>query len=819
MNFARSAMALILCLGCMSVSYAVEPAKQAPNTDPVYQKLRTIGLSGEAVAVNNLQLKRDIGIFTFNGTLYFLAPVEGKVTGAVFLGSGSFTLTPPTVGEKRSVAILTKEGAINESFESAVLRFTDRTYEELKQIGSAAQADTGRAADAIEDNLDLLRRDRYARYNLSARILQDVLSTGPGGLFYAFIKGSRYDSREIFAVDPQGVLMWDVQPEEVVFATYAADKQGVWYSGHLESEYAARTASGTQVNAPIDITHQKLETQLHRSGELRGIATTTFSAVRPGLKVASFNLFRNFEIDSVTDESGRPLPFIWEDVSFNENESDDPGNLSVILPKPLAAGETFTLNVVYGGKEAVTNEGSGNYYPVARDDWFPSGRRGDYAEYDMTFRIPKGMKIAATGNRIREANEGDQYVTEWKSEGPIKVSGFNFGRFKLEEQKLKNGFLVQSFANDSQPDWVRGLQHAVEEGPGSHTTSDGYALGSMETTSLMKKPLAEAQLAMGIYTDYFGPIPYTRIAMTQQAACNFGQAWPSLIWLPICAFFDSTVRHQLGVDDTRQPYWNVVAAHEIAHQWWGHTVGYASYRDQWISEGFSELSASIFLQAVYAKDPKQYQRFWRLTQEGLLQKNNFGWRPIDAGPVTMGIRVNNSKAGFGHYNTLIYGKGGFILHMLRMMMWDPKTGDEKFKLMMRDFVKTHYSKPASTEDFKAIVEKHITPDMNLDGNGKMDWFFNQFVYGTEVPKYEFTYNIVNDANGVSADLKLTQSGVSPNFKMSVPVYIEMANGATGRLGSFVMQGNTTTAQRVPLGKMPTPKRFLINHHYDVLTEN
>ena len=30
-------------------------------------------------------------------------------------------------------------------------------------------------------------------------------------------------------------------------------------------------------------------------------------------------------------------------------------------------------------------------------------------------------------------------------------------------------------------------------------------------------------------------------------------------------------------------------AHEVAHQWWGHVVGWKSYRDQWMSESFAEL--------------------------------------------------------------------------------------------------------------------------------------------------------------------------------------------------------------------------------------
>ena len=63
------------------------------------------------------------------------------------------------------------------------------------------------------------------------------------------------------------------------------------------------------------------------------------------------------------------------------------------------------------------------------------------------------------------------------------------------------------------------------------------ALGSMETTSLNKKALAEGQAAIQLYTDYFGPSSYRRMAHTQQTACNFGQSWPQLVWIPICYFF------------------------------------------------------------------------------------------------------------------------------------------------------------------------------------------------------------------------------------------------------------------------------------------
>jgi aminopeptidase N len=60
---------------------------------------------------------------------------------------------------------------------------------------------------------------------------------------------------------------------------------------------------------------------------------------------------------------------------------------------------------------------------------------------------------------------------------------------------------------------------------------------------------------------------------------------------------DETTRHYLGMRDA-YGYFTVVAPHEVAHQWWGHDVGFNSYRDQWISESFAEMSASLYITRV-----------------------------------------------------------------------------------------------------------------------------------------------------------------------------------------------------------------------------
>jgi aminopeptidase N len=282
-------------------------------------------------------------------------------------------------------------------------------------------------------------------------------------------------------------------------------------------------------------------------------------------------------------------------------------------------------------------------------------------------------------------------------------------------------------------------------------------------------------------------------------------------------FYDSTVRHQLGFDDPKG-YFTVVGPHEIAHQWWGHTVTWASYRDQWMSEGFADFSASLFLQVI-EKNPQKFIKFWNDQRELLTERNKEGLRAIDVGPLTMGYRLNNTKTG-NITRRLIYPKGSYILHMIRMMMWSARDGDAQFKEMMRDFVKTYYNKPASTEDFKAMVQKHMLPSMDVTHDHKMDWFFDPYVYGTALPNYKFTYNVTPGDKGPVLDFQIAQSNVTDDFKMIVPLYLELANGRVLRLGSTLVAGNSTKSERVDLGALglkEAPKRVLINYYDDVLS--
>ncbi|MBZ5530421.1 MAG: hypothetical protein LAO20_03230 [Acidobacteriia bacterium] len=820
--FRRCAAPMNLLVMMAALTCPVVVVSQQPSTEPnapraranneaTYAKLRNIKVGTETIQVKNFTLKRDAGVFTFSsGTFSLLEPVNGKITGAVFFGDATFALKPPIRVEQRNLAILTKGQPFEEQFSTAVFRFTDGSEEEIRKAAapgaSPASGDANGALGDIQQQLKKKLKD-----NLTARLLEDVLSSRPGGKFIAFIKGKKYSDKMIYDVDPHGSGF--VKPEEVSLLLWDENHAGIWAGFHLAQEYAAGTANSAEQNRTVAVQHQKLEVSIAKSAQLTGAAQTSFVALQDGVRVVPLQLFRTLRVDSVTGKDGEALWFIQED----KNEDAD---FAVVLPRELKKGETYSITTRYGGKDAISNEGGGNYYPIARDDWYPGQGFGSYATYDMTFRVPKNLTMVATGRLVKKTDEGGESVTEWTTDVPQAVAGFNFGNFKRDEGKpLKQPWVLETFANPNPPDIVAGIQH-MSDLPSMDSHMPAGALGTMSTVSLMKKAMAEAQLSVEIYTDFFGEAPYKRLAMTQQTAIGYGQSWPGLVYLPITYFFDSTVRHQLGMDDPHA-YFKVVGPHEIAHQWWGHLVGFNSYRDQWMSEGFSDMSASLFLQYVYSqKNLDEYHKFWADQRLLLLQKNKEGRRPIDVGPLTLGYRLSTAKSGFDITRRLIYPKGAYVLQMVRFMMTDSRGGDPDvhFKELLHDFTKTYANRIASTEDFKAMLEKHMTPEMDVDKNHKMDWFFDQYVYGTEYPSYKFEHSFSNDAEGnVVLNFKLTQADVSKDFVMLVPIYVELANGRVARLGSAQMSGSNTIEQHAPIkGLKEKPKRAMIAYYDDVL---
>jgi len=153
-----------------------------------------------------------------------------------------------------------------------------------------------------------------------------------------------------------------------------------------------------------------------------------------------------------------------------------------------------------------------------------------------------------------------------------------------------------------------------------------------------------------------------------------------------------------------------VVVHEMSHQWWGDMITCESWSDIWLNEGWASYSEALYY----------------------LEKN--GWQSY--------INYMNSMAYEGGgtiyvYDTtnvwnifhggLSYDKGAWVVHMLRGLL-----GETKFFQAIEAYYNSEYKfGAADTEKFRDVFE-------NASGM-ELDWFFEDWIYGTYRPNYEWSY--------------------------------------------------------------------------------
>jgi hypothetical protein len=780
------------------------------NSDPVYRQLRNLGL-GQTFHLDNFTLSWDAATFRFEkGTLTLLSPVNGIVTGAVFIGDGHFNLKAVTRIDAHELARRTGAAEVNEDFTEVVFRFTGEASAKFRP-GLGDRLETPAEATGVFNHWkETMRRRReqassFTQYllqgetmdNVDADLLAAVYNGSHPEFFNAYLRGQKHKDLRFFVRTRVGALPQLDSPEEVALINYDPEgmDDGVWYLAHLKSEYLNHTASSLEDRRLFATRGYKIETVISKNGHLFSTATIRFEPLLAGERVLKFGLLPNLRVTRVSDEQGQDIYFI------QESRKED-GSFYAILPKAPPAGKEYSITIEYAGDKVLEEAGEGSFYMRARSSWYPNlNGFGERAPYDLTYKVPRKYKVISVGKLQAESVEQDFAVTHWVTPSPVAVAGFNYGDYRKIE-------LPDEITN------YRISGYYLTELPGSlHAYG---ALQSMAPGSMAKYALEQTRAQLQICSFYFGRSPYDDIYITEQPDFFFGQSWPNLVYLPISAYTDSTQRWLLfgNINNKFTGFVQEVTPHEVSHQWWGHAVGWASYHDQWLSEGFAEFSAGLFLEKAVGKDwQKDYIAFWNHLRQRILEKNNYGVAANDAGPLWMGLRLIAPRTASA-YQDVTYAKGAYVLQMLRSMMYSPQDQDKAFIEMMHDFVASHRDKAASTESFKEIAEKHITKSMDFQRNGRLDWFFNEWVYGTQVPRYHFEYQVAaGDGGQVKLHMTITQSEVDDQFAMLVPVFADFGKGMV-RLGQIGVVGNTTRSLDILLPSQP--KKVALNAYKDIL---
>jgi len=562
-----------------------------------------------------------------------------------------------------------------------------------------------------------------------------------------------------------------------------------------------------------DAEHYLIDSNI-KGAELSATTVMTFVAGN-NVRVLPIDLTASLAISDAAFAPAGENP-TWTAIPFIQEEKKEDPDAAVVFPAALTAGQKYQLKLTYAGREVLENAGDGNFTITRRQNWYPNvGTFTDLATYELRFRTPQKFEIVGVGDQIENRVEGDSRVAVWKATHPIRVAGFNYGKFKKMSQTDKDsGTTFDIYTNPGTPDIITQINYylaaaAEEQGGGPDNIK-------VNTASLAQSAMADGINTVRTGNLFFGPLTDKRVAITQQSQWFFGQSWPTLVYMPYVAFLNGTIRNTLGLNGAKD-FVDNVGAHEVAHQWWGHQVGTKSYRDEWISEGFAEFTAAMVAQQTGGWN--RYNDFWEKARRNIVEKPRGATiSNQESGPISQGYRLSTWRNPSA-YDSIVYSKGAYVLHMLRMTMHDNKTGDDDFIAMMKDFATTYAGKNASTDDFQRIVEKHATQSLHLTQDNKLDWFFGQWVYGTVIPKYVSKIDFTESGGGkYKISGSVTQSEVYDNFAAVMPIYVYFDKNSFIKLGSMVLVGNQTKPVDFEIALPKKPMKFTINAMHDVLAK-
>ena len=537
--------------------------------------------------------------------------------------------------------------------------------------------------------------------------------------------------------------------------------------------------------SPFRPVSYSLDTKIQQDMTLAGSASMIIRAETGGERYLPLQLSRNLQVKSVTLESGQALEFFQnEGMTSQQRESQGNDLLAVILPTAPKKGEQIRLNFVYSGK-VIRDSGNGVFFVAARESWYPHlGDASDFATYEITLHWPRRLKLAATGTKLGEKEEGDFRVGHWKTEGFASVSGNNYSVDLYANRQLEQE--LERRLRTVQEDFGAAIATTRRSGPGAASLSIPSTQPS--PADALKHLAKEIDSSIRFYEPYAGPFPFKQLAVSQIPG-TFGQGWPGLLYLSTFSFLPAAAQEQAGLSTASQEHFSeLVPFHEVAHQWWGNVVGWSSYRDQWIDEAIANYSALLF--ADSQKTPDRKMRVWLERYRNKLEEKlpNSELIAADIGSLSLGNRLESSRAPEG-FEIVIYAKGAWTIHMIREMLRQPgtKNPDARFQAFLQNLYKKFSYRALTTDDLLHELNAVMTPAMDLDGNHSMEWFIEDWVRGIGIPHYRAEYTTKRTEKGFVVKGKLFQSRVPHGFVAPVPIYT-----AGGTLLGRVIAGGEET---------------------------
>ncbi len=792
------------------------------TTSGLYARIRSVGLDPQrvyqvrAASIDRPNLHLDFD----DGTLAFTEDICGRITGAFFEGEGEIRLRPPNPVERGSLALFTGMAILEEQFTSGYLRFNDDTAALLQRFLTP----TPEGAEFITQWSDASRS--LAEFD-ALRLLLDFshFLPSPGGreggselarkfppLLHAHLLGKKQGDFEVF---------WDAASPEPLWAGQPRVKDGISFFD-IWTSFAPGRGSATRVPPPVDvsITTFRIRASVLPPTMLRASTELKLRIRGGGERTLLFELSRYLKIDAV-EADGRAVDFI-QNQAIEGSELRRKGNdlVAVVFPAPLLPGQELRLRFTYAG-EVLSEAGNGLLYVGERGTWYPNFGLSP-AQFEMEFHYPANWTLLATGKQVLRAgsNEdevetnrerGAEKVSRWSSERPIPVAGFNLGKYVRAEARTTPGnILVEVYGTKGvEKSFPKPEAQVIE--PTANPDSSSPRLRSVAPIMVAPPPPSPAHdvqavadraaKAVASFSQWFGPYPYSSLALTQMPG-RLSQGWPGLVFLSSFAFLSPQEQEDLRLDPVMRVIDSQVLVHETAHQWWGDLVGWKSYRDQWFVEGLAEYASLLTLEQ---QNPAQFQQVLEKYRRDLLSKNKDGEWLRDAGPVTLGQRLDSSHFP-GGYEAISYERGAWLFHMLRSMLRDSEAAsrsrkeranpmlnpDEPFFRALRRIRDRYAGKAISTEELVRVFEEELPRPLWYEKRPKLDWFLEGWIEGTAIPELKARDIRITEKNGVTTVTGvIVQKDVPDDLVTAVPVYATGAGNALVFLGEVLADGAET----------------------------
>ena len=763
--------ALLLLLSAIASAFQSDmPAVPATAAD-LARIIRETGLDpDECYRVRDLSFfKDDIKLHLNDGYLIFSKPVLGQRLSAVFTtdvegGDGEVLVIPPTSSARQSLAAFTQSPNLDEHVRAILMVLTDGSMARLR----AALEEQGSAKKAPEMGVLLAERWSPVLTNISGpmqmRLVADLWSSRPQDMGMAF-----------FAVSGISLgnfdMLSDARANHRLIVRQKAQQDGhdvlnIW------TNFIPRRMSPVRSVPEFTLSSYRIDAAIANDMGVSAVTRVSIRAGKDPVRVFPFEIARAMQVSAVRIDGAAAELVRDESVRGRVSGGAEEIEFLVVAPAALDPGTVHEFEFEHKGN-VISTRGDGVYFVGARASWYPHAA-GQFATYDLGFRYPKRLTLVAAGDAVEDRTDGDWHITRRRVSVAIGAAGFNLGVYE-KVTGTAAGVSFEVYGNRNLDESLRppvSMTSSVGPSPPVPFRLRGPRLPEqLPMVAPSPDPLARLGAVAGdvaasleFFNGLFGP-PVMKKLTVAPIPGTFAQGFPGLVYLSTFAYLDPVSRPAaLRNARERVLFSDLMVPHEVAHQWWGSIVATQRREDEWLLEALANYSSLLLLEKK--KGVREVQGVLDGYRGELLSKSQDGAVYESTGPIVWGARLGppNSAA----WRVITYGKGTWILHMLRRRM-----GDAAFLKLLSELRRRYEFKLVTTADFQALARELRPPGLRPE---VIDTFFENWVYSTGVPTLKLRYTVKGLAPAVKLAGVVDQSGAGDAFAMDTPVEVHFAKG-------------------------------------------